>query len=664
MVTTVRPGRRWLATPGQASRAMSPRRPRTGRPRAGSRGVRVAGGEGGTCADQREGRRRSGEGSDSQQTRVGHGGPPGSGPQGCVAGRTRDSTIMASTAEMSRGVTSCTSIESSLPAPVRSCTRRSGDESPRTTSGARIELSVRVPKMCVGGERGGGTVRDERERWGDSGRDDAPDGSLARTLDDPLPAAAHVVPHVPVLPGRGGHGRLRDRTCSASASDPSCSPQTSSPGLLAVLPFGRLQGRELVLLVVVLCLYESAGLYRSRLSLSVLDDLPALVGRALAAAAITTTIALAIDEALVDVRLLEACPWCSPWASSPCAASRTGRPHHPAPRLGQPPDAGAGCREDRRPARQPAGRAPLLRPAPGRLPRQRPAPARRRAARAAARRAGVAVLDHRGVRRPGRGRRLREHVRSRSSWTSSGPATGWRPRSSSSRACSSCTRRAATWTRSGACRWFACVGRPSARPSWRLKRLCDVVVVGCRAAGAGALCSPRRAGGAAGRAAAGCIFRQQRVGLDGQPFDLLKFRSLRPVDEVESQTRWNIAHDARLGPVGRFLRRTSLDELPQLWNILRGDMTLVGPRPERPAFVEAFSASFPRYTARHRVPGRADRLGAGARPARGHLHLRARPLRQLLHRELVPVGGRQDRPADRVLRPATVRSVRQRSVRG
>jgi lipopolysaccharide/colanic/teichoic acid biosynthesis glycosyltransferase len=100
----------------------------------------------------------------------------------------------------------------------------------------------------------------------------------------------------------------------------------------------------------------------------------------------------------------------------------------------------------------------------------------------------------------------------------------------------------------------------------------------------------------------GIIFRQERVGLDGRAFNVLKFRSLRPVDETESATKWNIAHDDRLGPVGRFLRATSLDELPQLWNILRGDMTIVGPRPERPHFVATFASTFPRYTARHRVP--------------------------------------------------------------
>jgi exopolysaccharide biosynthesis polyprenyl glycosylphosphotransferase len=100
----------------------------------------------------------------------------------------------------------------------------------------------------------------------------------------------------------------------------------------------------------------------------------------------------------------------------------------------------------------------------------------------------------------------------------------------------------------------------------------------------------------------GIFFRQMRVGRDGQPFQLLKFRSMRPVDEHESMTKWSIKDDSRVTRVGRFLRRTSLDELPQLWNILRGDMTVVGPRPERPHFVEKFSAEEPTYVYRHRVP--------------------------------------------------------------
>ena len=138
-------------------------------------------------------------------------------------------------------------------------------------------------------------------------------------------------------------------------------------------------------------------------------------------------------------------------------------------------------------------------------------------------------------------------------------------------------------------------------PWWKAKRLMDIVVSGV----ALLLLSPlllvcalavRWEGGP------GIIFRQQRVGLDGRQFDVLKFRSLKPVDETESQTNWNIKHDDRLGPVGKFLRASSLDELPQLWNILRGDMTLVGPRPERPHFVQQFATHIPRYTARHRVP--------------------------------------------------------------
>ncbi|MGW4029958.1 sugar transferase [Streptomyces sp. NPDC004838] len=100
----------------------------------------------------------------------------------------------------------------------------------------------------------------------------------------------------------------------------------------------------------------------------------------------------------------------------------------------------------------------------------------------------------------------------------------------------------------------------------------------------------------------GVIFRQERVGLDGRPFTLLKFRTLAPADEHESATLWNVALDRRLSPTGSVLRRTSLDELPQLWNVLRGDMSLVGPRPERPYYVAKFSHAHPGYQARHRMP--------------------------------------------------------------
>ncbi|MEU7281927.1 exopolysaccharide biosynthesis polyprenyl glycosylphosphotransferase [Streptomyces sp. NPDC045431] len=100
----------------------------------------------------------------------------------------------------------------------------------------------------------------------------------------------------------------------------------------------------------------------------------------------------------------------------------------------------------------------------------------------------------------------------------------------------------------------------------------------------------------------GVLFRQERVGKDGRLFTLLKFRTLRPADEIEAATRWSVADDERMSAVGAFLRRTSLDELPQLWNVLRGDMSLVGPRPERPYFVAEFSRAHPGYAARHRMP--------------------------------------------------------------
>ncbi|MGW0464125.1 sugar transferase [Streptomyces sp. NPDC003027] len=100
----------------------------------------------------------------------------------------------------------------------------------------------------------------------------------------------------------------------------------------------------------------------------------------------------------------------------------------------------------------------------------------------------------------------------------------------------------------------------------------------------------------------GVLFRQERVGQNGRLFTLLKFRTLRPADENESATRWSVADDRRMSAVGGFLRRTSLDELPQLWNVLRGDMSLVGPRPERPYFVDRFSRIHAGYAARHRMP--------------------------------------------------------------
>lgn len=141
---------------------------------------------------------------------------------------------------------------------------------------------------------------------------------------------------------------------------------------------------------------------------------------------------------------------------------------------------------------------------------------------------------------------------------------------------------------------------PFRRFSWRIKRLVDVLVAGFLLL----LLSPVLGFCALGtRVETGrVLFRQRRVGIDGRGFWVLKFCSMRPEDPNESAERWSIADDDRVGPFGRFLRRTSLDELPQLWNVLRGDMSLVGPRPERPYFVDQFAATYPRYMARHRVP--------------------------------------------------------------
>lgn len=100
----------------------------------------------------------------------------------------------------------------------------------------------------------------------------------------------------------------------------------------------------------------------------------------------------------------------------------------------------------------------------------------------------------------------------------------------------------------------------------------------------------------------GVLFSQRRVGLGGRQFTLWKFRSLTPHDDAEAATRWNIADDDRLTVWGRFLRTTSLDELPQLFNVMRGDMSLVGPRPERPHFASRFAERHKGYYLRHRMP--------------------------------------------------------------
>jgi len=97
------------------------------------------------------------------------------------------------------------------------------------------------------------------------------------------------------------------------------------------------------------------------------------------------------------------------------------------------------------------------------------------------------------------------------------------------------------------------------------------------------------------------LYRQRRMGLDGRPFDILKFRSMVVGAEEESGPTWASEDDPRRTRLGVLLRAWSLDELPQLVNVFRGEMSLVGPRPERPEFVREFKEKFPQYMLRHRV---------------------------------------------------------------
>ncbi len=140
---------------------------------------------------------------------------------------------------------------------------------------------------------------------------------------------------------------------------------------------------------------------------------------------------------------------------------------------------------------------------------------------------------------------------------------------------------------------------PERRLQRRIKRLIDVVmslaalVVFAPVMGVLALLVKLESRGPA-------LFVQQRVGKDGMTFNLLKFRTMRVDAESCTGPVFARSHDPRCTRTGRFLRRHSLDELPQFVNVLRGEMSLVGPRPERPFFVEQFSQTVPHYMERHR----------------------------------------------------------------
>jgi len=96
------------------------------------------------------------------------------------------------------------------------------------------------------------------------------------------------------------------------------------------------------------------------------------------------------------------------------------------------------------------------------------------------------------------------------------------------------------------------------------------------------------------------FYKQERIGMNGKRFEIIKFRSMVTDAEVKSGPVWAKENDFRITPIGGFLRRASLDELPQLMNVIKGDMSLVGPRPERPQFVREFESFIPKYQERHR----------------------------------------------------------------
>lgn len=135
--------------------------------------------------------------------------------------------------------------------------------------------------------------------------------------------------------------------------------------------------------------------------------------------------------------------------------------------------------------------------------------------------------------------------------------------------------------------------------AWQFKRVIDVTVASI----ALVVLSPVMALAAAAVRASSpgpILFRQRRTGQNGREIDVLKFRTLRVNDDAD--ITWSVDEDPRQTAVGRWLRRLSLDELPQLWNVLRGDMSIVGPRPERPYYVSRFRSTVAGYDRRHRLP--------------------------------------------------------------
>ncbi|MDH6134365.1 exopolysaccharide biosynthesis polyprenyl glycosylphosphotransferase [Kitasatospora sp. MAA4] len=375
----------------------------------------------------------------------------------------------------------------------------------------------------------------------------------------------------------------------------------------AVDPAHPLAGAAAVL-PVLLPLNLAGGLYRIRMTPSALDELPALAGRAAVALAFAVTLAAALSGhwpscgpatplrllALLGVLLLTA----ALGRAALYGALRRVRRRRPVPvlvlgagPLGQ--RVAAVLRERREYGMRPVG---YLDPDPVLLPGDSPLPVL----------GGREVLE-REVRRHGVRHVLATAGAANEAETTAALREATRlgcqvwlvPALREYGSLEPAVRRCADHL------WgFPCLrlGRPALRrPGWAAKRALDVVASGL---GLIAVAPVLAVCAIAVRwdTGPGVLFRQQRTGLDGKVFTVLKFRTLRPSNEHESATRWSISEDNRMGPVGRLLRRSSLDELPQLWNVLRGDMSLVGPRPERPYFVMRFAQTHPEYADRHRVP--------------------------------------------------------------
>jgi exopolysaccharide biosynthesis polyprenyl glycosylphosphotransferase len=143
--------------------------------------------------------------------------------------------------------------------------------------------------------------------------------------------------------------------------------------------------------------------------------------------------------------------------------------------------------------------------------------------------------------------------------------------------------------------------RTQARRGWRMKRLVDILIASVGILMTGPLMA-LIAGAVKVGSVGPVIYRQERIGVGGRRIRILKFRTMADSSQDPTQdAAWTASAD-RVTKIGAFLRKSGLDELPQLFNVLRGDLTLVGPRPERPKYVEMFDAMYPHYAARHRVP--------------------------------------------------------------